>query len=86
MIKIWGARGRKFESCHPDLRKSEAEMFRSFVLGCICLFRIKKFALPKDLTKDLEIKQASHFPTYYYQTGSTLCVIIIRARSTSSTT
>ena len=22
MIKIWGARGRKFESCHPDLRKS----------------------------------------------------------------
>ena len=32
MIKIWGARGRKFESCHPDLRKSEAEMFRSFVV------------------------------------------------------
>ena len=19
---VWGARGRKFESCHPDLRKS----------------------------------------------------------------
>ena len=35
MIKIWGARGRKFESCHPDLRKSEAEMFRSFLLYVI---------------------------------------------------
>ena len=44
------------------------------------------FASPKDITKDLEIKQTSHFLTYYYQTGSTLCVIIISARSTSSTT
>lgn len=44
------------------------------------------FPSPKDITKDLEIKQASHFLTYYYQTGSTLCVIIISVRSTSSTT
>ena len=44
------------------------------------------FASPKDITKDLEIKLASHFLTYYYQTSSTLCVIIISARSTSSTT
>ena len=47
---------------------------------------ISLFASPKDITKDLEIKQTSHFLTYYYQTGSTLCVIIISARSTSSTT
>ena len=40
------------------------------------------FPSPKDITKDQEIKQASHFLTYYYQTGSTLYVIIISASTT----
>ena len=36
---VWGARGRKFESCHPDLRKSEAFLLRFFVVMDILDYR-----------------------------------------------
>jgi hypothetical protein len=45
------------------------------------------FALSKGITKDQKIKQASHFPTYYYQTnGDYMGDTYNKVPSTSSAT
>ena len=35
MIKIWGARGRKFESCHPDPRRAKQKCFALLLYICL---------------------------------------------------